>query len=81
MVIALGVEGASPAPTMGVAAKGGEWTKDEDNEGSADPELGPEENMFRAVAARLNYLSQDPPRCHVRHHENVLKDVSATDRT
>ena len=54
------VEGASPAPTPGVAAKG--ETRVEDNEDSTDPELGREETtMFRAVAARLNYLSQDRP--------------------
>ena len=34
----------------------------EDNEESTDPELGHEETtMFRAVAAKLNYLSQDRP--------------------
>ena len=34
----------------------------EDNEGSTGPELGREETtMFRAVGARLNYLSQDRP--------------------
>ena len=56
----LGLEGASPAPTPGVAAT--EETKVKDNEGSTDPELGREETtMFRAVAARLNYLSQDRP--------------------
>ena len=53
---ALGLEGASPAPTRGVVAKG--ETRIEDNEGSIDPELGQEETtMFRAVAARLNFLS------------------------
>ena len=53
-------EGASPAPTPRVAAKG--ETRVEDNEGSPDPELGHEETtMFRAVAARLNHLSQDRP--------------------
>ena len=37
-------------------------TPDTDNEDSTDPELGHEETtMFRAVAARLNYLSQDRP--------------------
>ena len=37
-------------------------TRVEDNEGSIDPELGQEETtMFRAVAAKLNYLSQDRP--------------------
>ena len=60
VIKALGVEGASPAPTPGVVAKG--ETRIEDNEGSIDPELGQEETtMFRAVAARLNYLSQDRP--------------------
>ena len=60
MVKALGLEGASPSPTSGVAAKG--ETRVEDNEGSIDPELGREETtMFRAVAARLDYLSQDWP--------------------
>ena len=54
------LEGASPARTPGVAAK--EETRVEDNEGIIDPELGHEETtMFRAVAARLNYLSQDRP--------------------
>ena len=44
----------------GVAAKG--ETRVEDNEDSTDPELGREETtMFRAVVARLNYLSQDRP--------------------
>ena len=56
MIKALGVEGASPAPTPGVV------TRIEDNEGNIDPELGQEETtMFRAVAAKLNYLSQDRP--------------------
>ena len=60
VIRALGLEGASPAPTPGVAAK--EETKVEDNEESTDPELVHEETtMFRAVAARLNYLSQDGP--------------------
>ena len=60
VIRALGLEGASPAPTPGVAAKG--ETRVEDNEDSTDPELGREETtMFRAVAARLNYLSQDRP--------------------
>ena len=55
-----GLEGASPAPTPGVAAKG--KTRVEDNEGTIDPEWEHEETtMFRAVAARLNYLSQDRP--------------------
>ena len=58
VIKALGLEGASPAPTPEVAAKG--ETRAEDNEGSTDPELGREETtMFRAVAARLNHLSQD----------------------
>ena len=53
-------------------------TRIEDNEGSIDPELGQEKTtMFRAVAARLNYLSQDRPRHYVCHYEAVLKDVSA----
>ena len=56
VIEALGLEGASPAPTPGVVAKG--ETRVEDNDGSSDPELGHEETtMFRAVAARLNYLS------------------------
>ena len=60
MVRAVGLTGASPVPTLGVAAKG--WTKAEDKEGSIDPELGPEETtMFRAVAARLNDLSRVRP--------------------
>ena len=60
VIKALGLEGASPAPTPGVVAKG--ETRVEDNDGSVDPELGQEETtMFRAVAARLNYLSQDRP--------------------
>ena len=59
MIKALGLEGASPAPTPGVVAKG--ETRAEDNDGSIDPELGLEETtMFRAVAAR-HYLSQDRP--------------------
>ena len=58
VIRALGLEGASPAPTSGVAAKG--ETRVEDNEDSTEPELGHEETtMFRAVAKRLNYLSQD----------------------
>ena len=61
MIKALGLEGASPAPTPGVAAQG--ETRVEDNEDSIHPELGHEETtMFRAVAARLNYLSQDRPK-------------------
>ena len=60
VIKALGLEGASPAPTPGVAAKG--ETRVEDNDGSIDPELVHEETtMFRAVAARLNCLSQDRP--------------------
>ena len=60
VIKALGFESASRAPTPGVAAKG--ETRVEDNEDSIDPELGHEETtMFRAVAARLNYLSQDRP--------------------
>ena len=60
VIKALGLEGASPAPTPGAAAK--EETRVEDNEGSTGPELGREETtMFRAVAARLNFLSQDQP--------------------
>ena len=60
VIKALGLEGASPAPTPGVVAKG--ETRVEDNDGSIDPELGHDETtMFRAVAARLNYLSQDWP--------------------
>ena len=60
VIRALGLEGASSAPTPGVAAKG--ETMAEDNEDSTDPELGHEETtMFRAVAARLNYSSQDRP--------------------
>ena len=60
VIKALGLEGASPAPTPGVATKG--ETGVEDNEGSIDPELGrAETTMFREVAARLNYLSQDGP--------------------
>ena len=46
---------ASPAPTPGVAAKG--ETRVEDNERSIDPGKR-RPPMFRAVAARLNYLSQ-----------------------
>ena len=66
VIRALGLEGASPAPTPGVAAKG--ETRVEDNEDNTDPELGREETtMFRAR----------PARHYVRHHEAVLKDVSA----
>ena len=60
VIRALGPEGASPATTPGVAAKG--ETRVEDNEDSTDPELGHEETpMFRTVGARLNYLSQERP--------------------
>ena len=60
VIRALGLEGASPAPTPGVAAKA--ETRVEDIEESTDPEVGHEETtMFRAVATRLNYLSQDRP--------------------
>ena len=56
----LGLEGASPAPTPSVAAKG--ETRVEENEGSVDPDLVHEETtMFRTVAARLHDLSQDRP--------------------
>ena len=66
VIKALGLEGASPAPTPGVAAQG--ETRVEDNEGSIDPEFGQEETtMFRAVAARLNYLCPSPTRHYVRH--------------
>ena len=33
--------------------------------------------MFCAVAARLSSLSHDRPDSYVRHHDAVLKDVSA----
>ena len=60
VIRALGLEGASPALTPGVAAKG--ETRVEHIEESTDPELGREETtIFRAVAARLNFLSQDRP--------------------
>ena len=75
VVKALVLEGASPATTPGVTAKG--ETRVKDYEGSIDPELGPEEiTMFRAVAARPNYLLPDA-RQYVRQHETVLTDVSA----
>ena len=46
--------------TPGLVAKG--ETRVEDNEGSINPEFGHEETtMIRAVAARLNFLSQDQP--------------------
>ena len=55
VVKALGLEGASPAPTPGVTAKGETGVKDD--EGSIDPELGADEiTVFRAVAAKLNHL-------------------------
>ena len=58
-VKALGLEGASPSPTPGVAATG--ETKVEHNEGNIDPEWEHEEmTMFRAVAAMLNHLETDP---------------------
>ena len=54
------LEGSSPAPTPGVVVKG--EIRIEDTEGSIDPELGQEETtMFRSVAARLDYSSQDWP--------------------
>ena len=60
VIKALGLEGTSPANTPGAAAK--EETRVEDNEGTTDPELGHEKTtMFRAVVARLYYLSQDRP--------------------
>ena len=60
VIRALGLENASRALTPGVAAK--RETRAKDNEDSTDPELEHEEaTMFRAVAARLNYLSQDGP--------------------
>ena len=60
VIRALVLKGASPAPTLGVAAN---WeTRVEDSEDSTEPELVHEETtMFRAVAARLNCLSQDRP--------------------
>ena len=61
MIRALGLEGASPAPAPGGAAK--RETRVEDNEDGTDPKLGHEETtMFCAVAARLNFLSQGRPR-------------------
>ena len=76
VIKALGLEGASPAPTPGVAVKG--ETRIEDNEGSIDPELWHEETtVFRAVAAWLNFLSQDRPDITFYHHDSALKDVSA----
>ena len=72
----LGLEGASPVPTPGVAAK--EETRVEDNEDSTDPELGREETTSvpcgRGEAELLVPISA---RHDVRHHEAVLKDVSA----
>ena len=60
VIKALGLEGVSRAPTPRVASK--LQTRVEENEGSVDPELAREETtMFRAVAARLNCLSQDRP--------------------
>ena len=60
MIRALGLEGASPAPTPGLAAKG--ETRVTTTTAAPEPELGHEETtMFRAVAARLNNLSQDRP--------------------
>ena len=56
----MGLEGGSPAPTPGVAAKG--ETRVEDTEGSTGLELvRVETTVFRAVGARLNCLSQDQP--------------------
>ena len=55
VIKALGLEGASPAPTPGVVAK--EETRIEDTSWSRRrPPCS-----VRAVAARLNYLSQDRP--------------------
>ena len=74
VVKALGLRGASLASTTEVTANG--ETRVKDDEGSIDPELGPEEiTMFRAVAVRLHCLSPDA-RQHVRQHETVPKDVS-----
>ena len=57
VIKALGLEGGSPVPTPGVAAKG--ETTVEDNDGSIDPELEHEETTM--FPARLNDLSQDRP--------------------
>ena len=54
------------------AAKG--ETRVEHDEGSTNREKRHEETtVFRAVAARVNYLARQ----YVRHHETVLKDVAA----
>ena len=60
VIKALGLEGASPAPHARSSSQGRDQGRR--HKGSVDAELGHEETtMFRAVAARLNYLTQDRP--------------------
>ena len=55
-----GTRRCQSSPYAGSSGQGN--TRVEDNEGSTGPEQGCEETtMFRSVAARLNYLSQDRP--------------------
>ena len=72
MVTALGLEGGSPAAILGIGE-----IRVKDAKDSADPDLGPEETtMFRAVAARLNNLSQDWPDITFATLSTMLEDVS-----
>ena len=69
VIKALGLEGASPAPTPGVAAK--EETRVKDNEVTTEPELGHEETtMFRAVADHETVLKDvSAGRTRPKEHE------------
>ena len=71
VIRALGLEGASPVSTPGVAAKG--ETRVEDNEDSTEPELG----HVPCGRGEAELFVPRPARHHVRHREAVLKDVSA----
>ena len=75
VIKALGLEGVSPAPTPGVAAKG--ETRVEDSEGSIELELGHEDLHVPCGGGEAELLVPGPARHYVCHYEAVLKDVSA----
>ena len=57
VIEALGLEGASPARTLGVVAKG--ETRVEDNKGSIDPEFGHEETTMKLCSEMTRPDAQD----------------------
>ena len=74
VIKALGLEGASPAPTPGVAAKGETRV---DNKGSVDPSWGMRRPPCSCGCGEAELLVPGPARHYVCHYEAVLKDVSA----